>query len=138
MNTSEVSHYGVKGMHWGSHNAAKAAEAVKNVKDVTNLIPHKTQTVFNNRVKELGGLHRVSNEELQAMLNRLDMEKRYRKILNEDADRRARGAKAAGKILLSIGKIALPVVLAAMAGTAGVKTGTIRVPNMVLQRAIGK
>jgi 2'-5' RNA ligase len=63
----EVLHYGVKGMHWGvrggstahpSSDAAKAAKAKKKLKTK--------------------GLHTLSNDEIQALTKRIDLEKRVK------------------------------------------------------------
>ena len=138
MGESVLEHYGVKGMHWGVRNAASRAGSVaKDARAASQVIPHKTNTVFNQRVKDAGGLHQVRDKELQAMLNRLNMEKQFRQFMKEDANRRAAGAKALGKILLDVGKFALPIVLAAMAGHT-VSSGSIKVPSMILRPALSR
>jgi hypothetical protein len=82
MSDSTLEHHGVKGMHWGVRNAAsRAASTASNIRDASQVFPHKTQTVFNGNVKNAGGLHRVSDKDLQTMLNRLEMEKKFRNFM---------------------------------------------------------
>jgi len=134
---NELEHHGVKGMHWGVRKAVSTAqELAKPASELNKLRPQKTQTVFNKRVKDAGGLHQVTDKELQAMLARLDMEQRYKKFVSAESERRAKGAKAALKILGTIGRIAIPIILGAAAGKAGVNAGIIKVPSIVLTQAI--
>lgn len=105
-----LSHYGIKGMKWGvrkedlSGIANLAAEAQKFQKD-------PTKTRAKNTAKTAGGLHNVSDKELKDLLNRMDMERRYKSLMEEDSRRRKQGAAAIGKILGEAGKVALPIAL---------------------------
>lgn len=67
-----LSHYGIKGMKWGvrrdNPSAAKPAPSGD----------HETAKAAKAKVKA-GGLKSLSNEELKTYLERMDLEKRYKK-----------------------------------------------------------
>ena len=128
-----LSHYGVKGMHWGVRKE-DAHEIGSLAGKTTGLSKDKTTTAFAKKVSEVGGLHKVSDKDLQNMLNRLNMEKQYKKMMSEDADRRKKGLVAAGKLILKIGQVALPLVMAGAAAKTGGPTVVKTVS--VLQRAL--
>jgi hypothetical protein len=130
----DLQHFGVKGMHWGEHLAR--VEAAKTfTKKVSPDIqkarsglakPTPTKQTHNRAIAKVGGLHNISDHDLKLMLNRLDMEKRYSAILQEDRQKRIDGGKAVLKVLGEVGKIALPIILGAVAGKAasgGFKSG---------------
>lgn len=106
-----LAHFGVKGMKWGQHQFEDGKRIAGVLKKVGDARPTPTKKSFNTNVKKAGGLHNVSDEELRRMLDRLNMEKRYNEILNEDRKRREEAAKAVGRILGEIGKAALPTII---------------------------
>lgn len=133
-----LSHYGVKGMHWGVHRVSSVAGAIsknpatKAIKDNAGKVgkinagKSETKKQFNEKVATAGGLHKISDKDLKAMLNRLDMERKYSNIVNEDAKQRAEGRKAVGKILLEVGKIAVPLIVGGLGAKAAADHGVFR------------
>lgn len=115
-----LAHYGVKGMKWGVHKDKISNFANKHGKETDKLITKAmgvrkdhTKSAARAKAREVGGLHKLSDKELQALNKRLEMEKKYKTFMEEDAKRRKEGALAIGKILGEVGKVALPVVLSA-------------------------
>jgi len=120
-----LEHFGIKGMHWGVRRSAEElSRRGVNAGSVTSaaikLKKDPTKTTIKSKTKAAGGLHKVSDKELNTMLKRMDMEKRYRDMMAEDAKRRQAGLKAAGHILAEVGKVLLPIVATA-AASQGVK-----------------
>lgn len=130
-----VSHYGVKGMHWGVHKK-EAAEALGNLSKAGAIKKDTTKKRIGEKVKKAGGLHTVSDKDLQSFLNRMNMEKQYKSFMQEEAKRRSEGFKAAGKFLAAVGKIALPILLAGAAAKAAGPT-VFRTVNE-FQKGIGR
>lgn len=114
-----LAHFGVKGMHWGVHRDPNVTKTVADVKTYLGSRPTPTKKTFNTNVKKAGGLHNVSDEDLKRMLDRLNMEKRYNDIINEDKKRREEGFKAAGRVLERIGTAVLPTIINVAAQRAG-------------------
>lgn len=109
-----LKHYGVKGMHWGVRGGVSTASVKRigqNATKVQDAFPDKTKKAFQTHAKNQGGIHKLSDKELQAMINRMEMEKKFDRFMKEDFKRRAEGLMAAGRILGEVGKIALPIVL---------------------------
>jgi len=67
-----LSHYGIKGMKWGVRRANPSGAKPAASSD------HETATAAKAKVKA-GGLKSLSNEELKTYLERMDLEKRYKK-----------------------------------------------------------
>lgn len=117
-----VEHYGVKGMKWGVHRSDGSRVDLTNVGKTgigaarAYRSPDKTKQAFKQHVSTKGGLHQVRDVELQAMLKRMEMEKKYTTFMNEEKERRKKGQVATLKFLGEAGKIALPVIIAAVAG----------------------
>lgn len=111
-----LAHHGVTGMKWGVRRSDPrriATQAVKVIRSTPKT--SETKKTFHAKVSESGGLHKVNDKDLKAMLSRLDMEKKYTTIQSEDAAKRAEHRKAALKVLGEVGKIALPIILGAVA-----------------------
>jgi len=135
-----LAHFGVKGMKWGVRKSDAVNVGRLGVQAVKARPPAKSETkkAFGANVAKAGGLHKVSDQDLQKMLNRLDMERRYTTIQHEDAAKRAAGRKAVGKVLLEVGKIALPVVLGAVIGRAASGHGDpFRTTAFITRPALG-
>lgn len=114
--SDDLTHYGVKGMKWGVRrdldgrigiNKTEMASRAKALSYKTN----KTQADFQKQIAKAGGLHKVSNKQLEEMKKRLELEKKLRDIMNEDRKKRSEKRMAALKVLGEVGKIALPIVL---------------------------
>jgi hypothetical protein len=147
--TDFLAHFGVKGMHWGQHMGDSAA--AKRIAKDTQTFQEKrrlgassgTRKTAEQAVKDSGGLHNVSDEHLNMILNRLNMEKRFNDIINEDIKRREAGREAALRVLGEIGKAVLPAVatiIAAKVATGGSSghqspfhAGNVNVPIKVIE-----
>lgn len=120
-----LEHYGVKGMHWGTRHdkaAQTVADQIQKVRAAGGTKHDKakltTKSKFENKTKAAGGIHKLSDEDLKKMLERLGNEKKYTDILNEDAARRKAHRDTVLKALGEIGKVLLPIVVSAAAGVA--------------------
>jgi 2'-5' RNA ligase len=108
--TGEVTHYGVKGMHWGvrrgdsggkgSAPAAKPAPKPRMSEDAKNV-----EKAF---VKiDRGGTDALSNHELQSVVNRLNLEQQYSRLVSTPGGKQANELErghAAVKRMLGVGK----------------------------------
>lgn len=112
-----LTHYGIKGMKWGVRTKNHGKVDLTNVGKAgfnaakTHRAPDQTKKVFAKRATEAGGLHKVKKEDLDEMIKRMEMEKKFSKFMTEEADRRKEGRKAALKLLGEAGKVALPIVI---------------------------
>lgn len=66
-----LTHYGIKGMKWGVRRANPSAASAPSG-------DHTTAKAAKAKVKA-GGLKSLSNDELKTFLERMDLEKRYKK-----------------------------------------------------------
>lgn len=117
MDNNELYHYGIMGMKWGrrkdksSNGVSKRSGRIK--KGIAKI--KKAQTP-KKKIKKL------SDEELQKKINRLQMEKRYRDLKKDEV---SEGAKIVGSILKGSAKaVGTQLVI----GTAG----------LALNKAIGQ
>jgi 2'-5' RNA ligase len=117
---SDMAHYGIKGMKWGVHKKETRAVAGNIVQARKKLKKDPTKAHIQTKAKEVGGLHKISDKELQVMLNRMEMERKYKNFMAEESKRRAEGAKALGKVMLEVGKVAVPLLV----GFAGAKAAS--------------
>lgn len=150
--SKKLVHYGVKGMKWGvSRNtlagvsalAKSGAPVAKAGLDAfgKRYVPDPTKSAFTDHVNSKGGLHKVSDKDLQAMLNRMNMEQNYSRFMQQEAERRSAGKKSAIKFLFEAGKFAVPLVVglaggpaASAATSATFKAGSV-IANKVLDRS---
>ena len=102
-----LEHYGVKGMKWGvrrtpeqlgrARAARKARKAdAKKQKEADRKRPASedaTRAAQARRVAKNAGTSKLSNQELEFLVNRMNLESRYIKVLGDDQ-------KSAGKIFL--------------------------------------
>lgn len=65
-----LAHYGIKGMKWGIRRANPSASPPSS--------DHETAKAAKTKVKD-SGLKSLSNDELKTYLERMDLEKRYKK-----------------------------------------------------------
>jgi hypothetical protein len=88
-----LQHYGIKGMKWGVRRANPSAKPAASD-------DHATAKAAKAKVKA-GGLKSLSNDELKTYLERMDLEKRYKK---GDTGAKAEAKKFVKDTLLQIGK----------------------------------
>jgi len=91
-----LAHYGIKGMKWGVRRSpAQLKSARPPASD-----DHATARRARAKVKK-GGLKSLSNDELKTYLERMDLEKRYKK---SDHGPKAEARKFIKETLLQVGK----------------------------------
>lgn len=116
MNENELIHYGRKGMKWYQHifgeidkRAAYASAKLKAASDAANALKKANASV--SKDKELASnkaaLRRLSDAELQARINRLNMEKQYRElVLGPQKEKTHKGRDIVLDVIASFGKTA--------------------------------
>lgn len=128
-------------MHWGVHkekvaNAQRVGGAVGDAISKRKAAKNPTKSTFSQKTREVGGIHKLSDEQLDSFLKRMDMEKRYTKHMEEDAEKRREAKKAVGKMLFEVGRIALPIVLGMAAQQYAAKSGVFKTKAYVTRPAI--
>lgn len=91
-----LTHYGIKGMKWG----VRRSQAQLNAAKPQASDDHETAKAAKAKVKA-GGLKSLSNDELKTYLERMDLEKRYRK---GNPDAKSEATKFIKDTLLQVGK----------------------------------
>lgn len=91
-----LQHYGVLGMHWGHRKGGTKGEPSEDSARVSEL---------HTRVKKGGGVHVLSNPELEDLNKRLNLERNYHSMIT-DNKRTSAGQKAANNVLGITGNIA--------------------------------
>lgn len=140
---NNLTHYGIKGMRWGVRTKNFGNIELTNVGKTgisalkSRRAPDKTKASYGKKTAEAGGLHKVDDKDLQAMISRMDMERRFSTMMAEEANRRKEGRKAALKFLGEVGKVALPVIIGIAANRAYNNSGgTFRTTAHVSRPAI--
>lgn len=130
-----LAHFGVKGMKWGVRrehiNAARTIGSQSGAA-AKGLRRDVTKKQFRKTVDKTGGLHKVSDDKLKKMLERMEMERKFTRMMDEDKARRAAGLKAVGKILGVAGKLALPVILTGFAAKTAATNPVFRTTATVV------
>ena len=97
MNNKELTHYGVKGMRWG---------VVKSVGNSADTFNRMSKTIDDVGATKRGSkkakreMNKMSDAELRARINRIEMERRYSEL---NPSRTAKGAQRAKSILSVVG-----------------------------------
>jgi hypothetical protein len=81
LDESELSHYGIKGMKWGvrkDRSSRRAARATK-VRKALGVDSEESRQVLSTMTKRVGNM---SNSELQAAVNRMNLERKYERLAN--------------------------------------------------------
>jgi len=105
-----LEHYGIKGMKWG----VRRSQAQLNSAKPPASDDHTTAKAAKAKVKA-GGLKSLSNDELKTYLERMDLEKRYKK---SDTGPKAETQKFIKETLLQVGKQEAAKYLAKQVGKA--------------------
>jgi hypothetical protein len=111
---SVLSHFGIKGMQWGVRKASSGIQGtprsspsdftpskIKRTPKPANSPLDPRLTDIQNRIKS-GHLKTVSNEELQALVTRMNLERQLKSL--QPPTKKQAAAKFAREILLNIGK----------------------------------
>lgn len=93
-----LSHFGVKGMKWGASRAKTHHESSSD---------HKLATDAKAKAKR-GGTKTLSNHELQAIVNRMNLEQQYGRLKANEPSKFSKG-QAAVKTILGVAKTAQEV-----------------------------
>jgi hypothetical protein len=89
-----LEHHGIKGMHWGVRRTRAQIDSASE--------DFKTTSAHRSKVKEAGGTHALSNQELQTVITRLNLEQQYNRLTYEPS-KLQKGQKAI-KEILGVGK----------------------------------
>jgi 2'-5' RNA ligase len=138
---SELAHYGVKGMKWGIRRDPDGRIGINkpemlNRAEKLSYKTNKTQSEYQQAINKAGGLHKMSSKRLEEMRKRLELEKKLRDVINEDAKRRSEKRMAALKILGEVGKIAVPLILGAAVNAKMNNSGPFRTNAYVSRNVI--
>ena len=98
-----LEHYGTKGMKWGVRKKPGSGGKKIAAKKTATKPPASKKTDTGRGTKTKG----LSDKDLKARVNRLNMEKQYKTLKSENASVISRGAKATKKIVSSSAKTAL-------------------------------
>lgn len=97
----DIEHHGVKGMKWGVRNAR-----LKGTSDIAKSGSEAARTISNMTKKSKKAAKEakeMSNEELQARIRRMDLERRYSEL---NPSKVSKGAEKAANIMSIIGNLA--------------------------------
>lgn len=99
-----LEHHGIKGMKWGVRrsrgSSGKVGKRSKTVHEPTSDAARAKE--LHTRAKS-SGTHTLSNQELQHLTQRLNLEQQYSR-LSGSSSRRSAGAKFAKEIVVNVGK----------------------------------
>lgn len=104
---NELAHYGVKGMKWGVHHnepsggssSGSPARSPRSSADATEAAKAM------NKADAAGGIHVLSNQELQRAISRMNLENQYHNLTTSKQSQLDKGLKEANRIL-AIGETA--------------------------------
>jgi hypothetical protein len=89
-----LEHHGIKGMKWGVRRTRAQLDAASE--------DFKTVSTHRSTIKEAGGTHVLSNQELQTVITRLNLEQQYSRLTAQPSTLQ-KGQKAI-KEVLGVGK----------------------------------
>lgn len=97
-----LAHFGIKGMRWGVRRPRGSDGHVEGESH-----PHATDaekaTEYHTRAKS-SGTHTLSNQELQHLVNRMNLEQQYGRLTTPQKSALAKGGKFVGEVLVQVGK----------------------------------
>lgn len=101
-----LEHHGIKGMHWGVRRSRGADGHVtgssKPSSGHESSEDSKKAEDSHARVKAAGGTHVLSNQELQHVVNRMNLEQQFTKTTTQSKSKP--GAKFAKELIVNVGK----------------------------------
>jgi hypothetical protein len=100
--STDIKHYGVKGMRWGFRKGSGGVSIGRKAKGPSSADFKKAATA-KTKVKKAGGTHALDNDELQSLIKRMNLEKQYKELSARDK-RKVVGAKFVGDVLQGVGK----------------------------------
>jgi ribosomal protein S16 len=128
-------HFGVKGMHWGRRKDQSTSSASSKPRSSSS-VDHQRSTRIKAKATKGGGVHALSNKELQDLVSRMNLEQQYSKLETGPTSKVAKGRKfvtqtttdtRSGINLYKTGKeaakILAPFIIAAGAAAAANKAG---------------
>jgi hypothetical protein len=95
-----LTHFGVKGMHWGVRRSRPTSGP--------SSADHHAVVGLGNKINSHGGIHALSNDELQKVITRLNLEQNYHRLTSEPGN--ADKGRAFVKKAISDTKLALDAV----------------------------
>ncbi len=100
----DVVHYGTKGMKWGVRKSADSGSASKSTAAKPRLSEDARKAVaISNKIEKHGGTHALSNKEMEVLLNRMNLDKRYSQMTKPDnVDVIKAGQAKANQILTTV------------------------------------
>lgn len=104
MDVNELEHYGVLGMKWGVRRTPEQLGHKRVARHTGKRKPTKQERVRSDRIKAYENRRTISDEELKSRIQRLELEKRFRDLSEEDLHR---GRKMAKDILITAGPQAM-------------------------------
>jgi hypothetical protein len=113
-------HHGIKGMKWGvrrsksqlARASKKSSKKADKEEEKSQSKASKSKTSFKKHVKAM------SDQELQARINRLRNERTYKELLAQDQDRMYAGKKFINEVMRGAGKDVSQQVVKYALGTA--------------------
>lgn len=131
MYEDKLCHYGVKGMKWGvrkSKPKKSSGSSLRNAeKDQKQRVKEIKKSLKKPKQKKKVKIKDLSDKDLQAKINRLQMEKRYRDLKKDEV---SAGKKLIGDILMTSGKTIGIQVVTYVAGQAINKAMDAEVVNI--------
>jgi hypothetical protein len=76
---NELAHYGVKGMKWGVHHDKPSGDSSSGAPARSSADATEASRAI-NKAGSAGGLHVLSNQELQRAITRMNLENQYRNL----------------------------------------------------------
>jgi hypothetical protein len=153
MNADDIlEHFGVKGMRWGVHRS-RSAQAAEREAGIRSTSSSDAARAHNAEVKaKTTGIHSLSNEELQHLVTRMNLEKQISVLTTtpkgksnvskgrdfvENQTKTAKIGISAYKTGKEVAKIIGPLLVAAAAGAAasratGGHSGPVRMPQLAI------
>lgn len=93
-----LAHYGVKGMHWGVRRTRSEIDSTPPSSDTLTIDKHKAAV-------KAGGTRALQTSELQQLVNRMNLERQYKDLLEKEPNAYKNGQSAVKKVL-AVGKTA--------------------------------